>query len=210
MTIWASSSRDLTQNLVVFPFLVASIIAHELAHARAASLSGVPVRHIVLIWFGGFAEFWMAAKSRWSEAAIAIAGPAANLAIAGVGFTFLYFFASQESAFQLFFEGSVRIPYEHREPLAEVVANRLAWFNLAIGLFNLLPGLPLDGGHVLRAGLSTRMSRGRAGWIAAWCGFFIGLAIVIYAVWVESMWALIIGAFIAGSAWLERRRMRYE
>lgn len=217
-----ASGVDLVRALIFFTLIPLSVLAHELGHAFAARALNVPVRHIALTWFGGYASFHFLPQRR-HEAIIAFAGPATNLVIAALLWAALLWNAGSGtpglSAIDLASLGAgdpgaryITIPF--------VQARDLAWYdhairdgaliNLSLGLFNLLPGLPLDGGHILRAGLNARMSRGRATWIAAWAGFVIGLSVVAYAIWIESLWALIIGGFVAYSAWVERRRLRYE
>ncbi|MBC7767855.1 MAG: M50 family metallopeptidase [Phycisphaerales bacterium] len=201
-----SSGHDLVRTLVFFALVPASVLVHELGHAFTARALGVPVRHIALTWFGGYASFWVQ-SDRWREAAIAFAGPLANLSLGAVLLAL-----------------SAGIPDPNSVDLADglliVRSGDLAWWehairdgafiNVSLGLFNMLPGLPLDGGHILRAALSSRMSYGRAAWIAAWSGLVIGVVAVAYAFWVESLWALIIGGFIIYSAWQERRRLRFD
>jgi Zn-dependent protease len=210
--IWAGSTRDLAINLAVFPLLVASVVAHELAHARMAAAVGMPVRHIALTWFGGFAEFWTPPTRPWREAVVAFSGPAANLMLAAIGFLLVgVLFAPPPDP--LIDGGDIywrwRNP-QYQEPAFREVLSRVAWFNFALGLFNLLPGLPLDGGHMLRAFLQVRVSRGRASWIACWAGVLVGAGTVVAAFIYENVWTLLIGAFVILSAWLEKRRLRYD
>lgn len=199
-----SNGHGLLSAFIFVALIVASVLVHELAHALAARALGVPVRHIALTWFGGYASFWVQ-PTRWRDAAIAFAGPASNLAVAAI-----------------LLAGSANVPAPHaaqligsdifissRAPgLLEQTIRMAAYFNLAMGAFNLLPGLPLDGGHILRAALAMRMSWGRAGWIAAWAGVLIGAAAAAYAIWIESFTILFLGLFVAGNAWLERRTLR--
>lgn len=198
-----ASGTDLVRAIALVVIIVLSVLAHEIAHAIAARELGVPVRHIALTWFGGYAAFW-APPTHWRDAVIAFAGPAANLAIAatlsaalasmpdrGLELSGRFLVVNTE---QDFFEDIMRIG---------------AMVNLALGCLNLLPGLPLDGGHILRALLAMRMSWGRAGWIAAWAGIIIGAASIAYAIWVESFQFLFLGIFVGFSAWLERRALRY-
>lgn len=80
-----SSSHDLVRSLAFIVIVIGSVLTHELAHAFMARALGVPVRHIALTWFGGYASFWVE-PTRWRSAAIAFAGPAANLAIGAAFF----------------------------------------------------------------------------------------------------------------------------
>jgi Zn-dependent protease len=211
-----SSGGDLVRTLVFFTMIPLSVLAHELGHALAARALNVPVRHIALTWFGGYASFWLQPK-QWREAIIALAGPAANLVIG----TLLWIAASDlPSPNSIDLADSIGAGNPRDIVIPIVRSSDLTWFehaihegatiNLALGIFNLLPGLPLDGGHILRVALGVRMSRGRASWVAAWTGFAIGMGAVAYAIWIESFWLLIVGGFVGYSAWLERRRLHYE
>lgn len=200
-----ASGQGLIQALLFVIIAIASVLLHELAHALAARALGVPVRHIALTWFGGYASFWVQ-PTRWRDAAIAFAGPASNLALAAFLFAALANVPPPQAA-QII--GS-DIFISSREPsLLEHTVRTAAYLNLAMGAFNLLPGLPLDGGHILRATLAMRMPWGRAGCIAAWVGVLIGAAAAAYAIWIENFTILFLGLFVAGNAWLERRALRY-
>ncbi|MGH6950685.1 MAG: site-2 protease family protein, partial [Vitreimonas sp.] len=98
-------------------------------------------------------------------------------------------------------EGGMIYISQSPENLIETTVRALASVNLALGAFNLLPGLPLDGGHVLRSALSAVMPSRRAHAIAAFSGLVVGLGVVAYAVRVESLWMLLIGVFVLASAW---------
>ena len=110
----------------------ASVLAHELSHSVVAMARGIPVRGITLFIFGGVAQIAREAKTPMTEFLVAIAGPLCSLALAGVF-------------------------YAVRDPLAGMsrdlvyMASSLALFNLMVGVFNLVPGFPMDGGRVFRA-----------------------------------------------------------
>lgn len=200
-----ASGQGLVHALAFFVVAIASVLLHELAHALAARALGVPVRHIALTWFGGYAAFWVQ-PTRWRDAAIAFAGPASNLALAAVLFVALANVPTSHAAQMI--DSDIFI--SSREPsILEHTVRTAAYLNLAMGAFNLLPGLPLDGGHILRATLAMRLPWGRAGRIAAWAGVFIGAAAAAYAIWIENFTILFFGLFVAGNAWLERRALRH-
>jgi Zn-dependent protease/CBS domain-containing protein len=139
---------------------VGSILAHELAHAAAFRARGIPVRGITLYMFGGYTMGGTEATKPSDELLIAGVGPATT---AGLGFGFL--------ALHILARG------------ADLHALRamfgyLAALNLFMGAFNLLPGLPLDGGRVLMSILwSATGQRVRAARIAARVGQLVALAI---------------------------------
>ena len=139
-----------------------SVLLHELAHGAAGALLGrSPVRYELYLW-GGLTTFGPAPTgwSPWRSAAVSLSGPAANLALWGLG-----------SALQ----SKAELPI----PLY-VAVWALTWVNLALAVFNALPGLPLDGGHALASLIEQATGNRRLGLrIAAWGG----LAVVALILW---------------------------
>ncbi len=119
--------------------LLASLLAHELTHAIVARREGVKVLGVKLWLFGGIARLGGEAKTPGTDFRIAVSGPAMSLALAAV-------FAGVAAALRAVGTADVVV----------AVAWWLAGINLMIGLFNLLPGAPLDGGRILRAFLWRR------------------------------------------------------
>lgn len=110
-----------------------SIVLHEIMHSLVAMRFGIAIRSITLFIFGGASHLSHEAKSPWSEFIIAFAGPATNIVL---GLVLLGI--------------RTHFPWESA-PIIAVVFNYLAWINILIGLFNLVPAFPLDGGRMLRA-----------------------------------------------------------
>ncbi|HEU4545246.1 MAG TPA: site-2 protease family protein, partial [Microlunatus sp.] len=138
--------------------LYLSVLVHELSHTVVALRAGLPVRRISLHLLGGVSEIERPAKTAGREAGIAAAGPAVSLAIAAVAF----------GVSELLEPGTV----------ARLLARGLMVSNLVVGVFNLLPGLPLDGGRVLSAGVWRITGRRHVGTVvAAWLGR--GVAVVV-------------------------------
>ncbi len=129
-TIWALS-------LLTAVLFFVCIVLHELAHASVARLSGVPVRGITLFALGGIAQIEKDAATPGKEFWVAIAGPAVSVAI-GI--------ACRLAAASAGFVG----PGVAISGFAAVVG-WLAYINVALALFNLVPGFPLDGGRILRS-----------------------------------------------------------
>jgi Zn-dependent protease len=119
-----------TALLTALLFL-ASILFHELAHAWVARRDGVPVVSITLYIFGGLAQLGGKPKSAGSEFRIAAVGPASSIFLAA-----LFYALSQGLGERGFFGASTEW---------------LAYINLVLALFNLLPGYPLDGGRILES-----------------------------------------------------------
>ncbi|OBB63600.1 MULTISPECIES: site-2 protease family protein [unclassified Mycobacterium] len=178
--------------------LLASLVAHELAHAVVARRAGVSVGSVTLWLFGGVTTLGGEAKTPKAAFRIAIAGPATSLALAAA------------------FGGLVAALHTVRAaPIVIGVASWLAAINLLLGLFNLLPGAPLDGGRVLRAilwrrhGDSVRASIGaaHAGRVVAFILIGLGLAEFLLGGVVGGVWLAFIGWFIFAASREEETRI---
>jgi Zn-dependent protease/CBS domain-containing protein len=112
--------------------LFASVLLHELAHSLVARARGLPVSSITLFIFGGVSNLQQEPQSPGVEFVMAIVGPLTSLVIGGVS---------------LF----LGLAIGHNSPLVSAVLNYLGIANLLLGVFNLIPGFPLDGGRVLRS-----------------------------------------------------------
>ncbi len=178
--------------------LLASLLAHELAHAIVARRAGVAVGSVTLWLFGGVTTLGGEAKTPKAAFRIAIAGPATSLALAAI------------------FGGLVVALHTVRAaPIVIGVASWLAVINLLLGLFNLLPGAPLDGGRVLRAvlwrrhGDSVRAGIGaaHAGRVVAFILIGLGLAEFVAGGLVGGVWLAFIGWFIFAASREEETRI---
>jgi Zn-dependent protease len=137
--------------------LCASVLAHELAHTVAALRAGLPVRSITLFLLGGVSEIEKPSRNPRQEAWIAGVGPLMSLVLALVAFLV-----------------TRALP---EDTLGRLFADGLLLTNLFVGAFNLLPGLPLDGGRVLSAAVWQASGRRETGTVAAaWVGR--GVAVV--------------------------------
>ena len=174
---------------------VAALAAHEIAHAIVARRWGVQVRSITLWALGGITSLDGNPPTARADLQIAVAGPATSLA-AGVLF-------SGAAALARFAHGPA------------VLAAALAWLslmNVALAVFNLLPGAPLDGGRILRALLWKRYGdRQRASQAAARAGQFVGLGIAVLGLlelvgWrdIGGLWLVLIGWFLVAAARAEQ------
>jgi Zn-dependent protease len=169
-------------------FMFGSVLLHELGHSVVALRYKIPVRSITLFIFGGVAQIGAEPPSAISEFWIAIAGPVTSFALA------LIFCLLQSIV------GSLA-------PLL-AIAKYLAYINGALGLFNLIPGFPLDGGRVFRAILwGTTHSLRRATFIAANVGRLIAYLFILLGVWQiftgnfgNGLWIAFIGWFLETAA----------
>jgi Zn-dependent protease len=167
--------------------LMASLLAHELAHALVARRSGVKVQGLTLWLFGGVATLEDEAKSPGDDLRIAIVGPATSV---GLAFSF-----GLVAAVADLLGGAA---------LLVAVAWWLAVVNLVLGVFNLVPGAPLDGGRVLRAWRWRRhgdrvratVEAARAGRAVAFVLVGLGLLQLAAGAGVGGVWAIFLGWFV--------------
>jgi Zn-dependent protease len=169
--------------------LFGSVLLHEIGHSLIAKAQGIPVRSISLFLFGGVAEIDRESRSPLQALQVAIAGPAVSLILA-IGFTAL--------------SRSLTIT----TPLG-VIVHDLAQLNLVLCLFNLIPGLPLDGGQVLKAavwqitgdrlqGMRYAVASGQMiGSLAIGVGLFGSLTVPGLGV---GLWLALVGWFIIRNA----------
>ncbi|RLZ03210.1 peptidase M50B family protein [Kocuria tytonicola] len=146
--------------------LALSVLVHELAHAAAGRAAGWPVTRIVLTLMGGHTAFGAVHSRPLPTALVSLAGPLSNVALAAAGTVGLSF-----------------VPESAAGPvwaLAELVV--LA--NWVLGVFNLLPGLPLDGGRVVESVIwAVTGSESRGTVVAAWFGRAIAAGVLAWAMW---------------------------
>jgi Zn-dependent protease len=153
----------LPRYLVAVAFVVLlylSVLIHELSHSVVARAFRLPVRRILLYPLGGFSEIEQEPPTPGQEFLVSAAGPAMSLLLAALGF----------GVYELF----------NPPGIAGVLVDRLILANAVVGVFNLLPGLPLDGGRVLRAGLWKLT--GKSGYstaLAAWAGRVIAIVLAL-------------------------------
>jgi Zn-dependent protease len=171
--------------------LLASLLAHELAHAIVARRAGIPILGVTLWIFGGVTRLGGQAKTPQTAFRIAVAGPATSLLLAAL-------FAGAAAGLRILGVGHMAVG----------VAWWLAGINTLLGIFNLLPGAPLDGGQVLRAWLwrrhgdPTRAAVGaaRAGRMLAFVLIAFGLLEFLAGAMVAGVWLAFIGWFIFTAA----------
>ncbi|MGK8507658.1 site-2 protease family protein [Nocardia asiatica] len=174
--------------------LCAALLAHELAHSLIARRNGVRVERIVLWLLGGVSELTDEPREARADLRIALAGPVTSLAIALVAFA----------------GAAASAAADPDGPITAVLV-WLAVMNAVLGLFNLLPGAPLDGGRVLRAAIWWRTGdRLRAATWAARSGqvlgtvlLMLGLAELILFGHLGGVWLMLLGWFLQSAAFAE-------
>jgi Zn-dependent protease len=185
--------------LIAFGFAVLlylSVLLHELAHSVVAKLLGLPVRRIVIYFLGGVSEIEKEPDTPGREFAVAVAGPALSFALGGIFF----------GVWKLVDHPTSSVAFASLQYLVTAM-----WVsNVVVGIFNMLPGLPLDGGRVLRSAVWAITRRPLAGTqAAAWAGRALAVGVLIYAIATahdtssgEGLYTLVWAAFIASFIWI--------
>ena len=161
----------------------AIIVLHELGHALVARRFGIRTFDITLLPIGGVARLERFPEDPVKELLIAIAGPLVNFALAGALYSVLAATGATPSLHDVTTAGGS-------------VLAKLMWINLMIGVFNLTPAFPMDGGRVFRALLAMRLPYVRATDIAARVGQAIALVIGIAGMFSSPMLVLVAATLI--------------
>ncbi|SEE45635.1 Zn-dependent protease (includes SpoIVFB) [Arthrobacter alpinus] len=151
--------------------LLFSVLMHELAHAVAAKMFGWTTHKIVLNLWGGHTEFDFSKATPGKALVVAFAGPIANFVLAGLGWLVTLGLPNSEAG-----------PVSLGMAIAMLLANIFIWANLLIGFFNVLPGLPLDGGRLVESIVWKSTGSQEKGTVAAgWAGRVIVIIILAVA-----------------------------
>lgn len=158
------------------------VVLHEIGHSLMARHYGIVVRDIILLPIGGVSEMEEIPQDPKQEISISIVGPLVSFSLAVI-FYILSVATSQSTSFgQLsVFKGNI-------------VAN-LFWMNLILGLFNLIPAFPMDGGRVLRGILATRIDSLRATKVAVGVGQVFAIILFFFGIFFN-LWLALIAIFI--------------
>ena len=184
--------RWLTALLTALLFF-ASILFHELAHAWVARRNGIPVVSVTLYIFGGIAQLGGKAKTSGAEFRIAAIGPASSIFLAAVFY-------------------GINRGFGDRGYLG-ASSEWLAYINLILALFNLLPGYPLDGGRILESlvwGFTRKQETGvrvagTAGQIIAYGLMALGAYRAFQGDIIGGIWSILIGFVLHNAATTEKR-----
>ncbi len=180
-----------TMGVVAALLLFLSVLLHELSHSAVARRRGIHVEGITLFIFGGVAQTSMEASRPVDEFLLTAAGPLASVVLAGI------FYGLGVGADFAGWGG----------PVTEI-AGYLAFLNLALAIFNLVPGFPLDGGRLLRSAVwHFTGSLRKATRLATTAGRGFGYLMILAGLWflwqgalINGMWLAFIGWFLANAA----------
>ena len=177
------SGLSVTLSAVIFSV----VVMHEFGHILAARRFGIKTKDVILSPLGGMARLEKLPDTPNQEIAVAAAGPAVNLVLAGLGFLAQPLFTGATLSGQ--FLGALT-----------------GWFvtiNLFLLGFNLIPALPMDGGRILRALLSKKMGHLKATQTAAKIARWTALLMALYAIYSAQFMLLFIAGFIFVMSWVE-------
>ncbi len=188
----------LVMGIVASLVLFASIVVHELSHSLVARALGYEVHSITLFVFGGVSEIGGEPRTARDEAAISIVGPLSSFALAGA------------------LEGA-RIALSP-PPAPAAVLDYLAMANMAVAVFNMFPGFPLDGGRVLRAtfralGDGLLRATRKASLVGQGLGFgLMGLGALSFLLGggLGGIWLALVGWFLRNSADASYRQLAFR
>jgi Zn-dependent protease len=194
-----SPAAYLLMGLIAAFFLFVCLLLHELSHAFIAQANNLPISGITLFIFGGVAHMEKEPASPGVEFKMAAAGPIMSLLLGAV------FFIISLTLYRL---GASSIFYS--------ISDYLVFLNLAVAVFNLLPGFPLDGGRLLRAAIwhfsgdvrratliASSIGKGLAGLM-----IFLGLLLLLIGNLLSGLWFIFLGFFLMEAADTSYRQLR--
>jgi Zn-dependent protease len=191
---WSAGGAVVMAGLVWIGALFSFVVAHEISHCLVARRRGATVEGILLLPIGGLSQLTRMPEAPDDELAVAIVGPLTSL---GIGVTVMAagFMAGSRLWPPTLFAGDWWA--------------RLAWLNLLLGAFNLLPALPMDGGRVLRAALARRRSKLEATLLAGRVARYLAGAMVVVGLFYD-VWLVLIGLFVLLGANAEEQAARHS
>ena len=178
------------------------VLLHEFGHALTARRFGVQTQDIILLPIGGIARLNRLPEQPLQELLVALAGPAVNFGIALLLFPL----------WRALGEGSPWIIqswlYAHLDAGSMLLS--LIQLNVLLGVFNLVPAFPMDGGRILRALMAIPFGRFRATQIAVRIGQGMAVLLIAFAIWKLDPVAAFVGIFVFVTAAGEYQTIRYE
>ncbi|MEM8778542.1 MAG: site-2 protease family protein, partial [Cyanobacteria bacterium P01_G01_bin.49] len=189
-------------GLIMALLLFGSVLLHELGHSLVARAQGIKVNSITLFLFGGVAAIERESETPAEAFWVAIAGPLVSFSLSGLFFSLAYWFRTVT-----FLPNMTENAPLFKGLLGYMMAD-VARINLVLGIFNLIPGLPLDGGQVLKAivwkikddrftGVRWAAASGK---LVGWFGIAFGLFIILLTGTLSGLWIVFVGWFVRRNA----------
>jgi len=192
----ASGAAAALSAVILLLLVFGCVLLHEMGHVLVALRFGIMTPKIVLYPIGGIAWMKKIPKDPGQELLVALAGPAVNIFLAALAFLLLGGIVPANRNFEGFSVGTFAVA--------------LLWINLVLGLFNLVPAFPMDGGRALRALLAMKLSYERATLIAVRIGEITGVGFAVFAVVSQNPVLFLIGLFLIFSASAEGSFVKRE
>ncbi|MGE3399819.1 MAG: hypothetical protein DA329_11505 [Candidatus Nitrosocosmicus sp.] len=189
---------SITGTIILF----LSVLLHELSHSIVAKSYGIRVRQIMLFIFGGVSDIEEEPKEFKKEFKMAIVGPAVSLVLSTIFAVFWWITSIPITS------SSTDDFYNTALTMINGIFFYSSFLNLILGIFNLVPAFPMDGGRILRSLLfsrnknydkSTRIAV-RIGVIISYVFFGLGILIILSGSFVSGMWIILIGWFLQNGA----------
>lgn len=194
LLLFVVNSGSIISGFCLAVLLAFSVVLHELGHSLMARVFGFETRDITISLVGGCASLMALPSKAWQEFMTAIAGPLVSFALAIISFGII-----------------------STIPIANEVV--YSWFyylcvlNMMLGMFNLLPALPMDGGRIFKSLLRLKYDKVKSTYIAMYVGRVLAVALVVLPLLgINSIWifpiggSLFIRALIAWMIWQESKR----
>ncbi len=202
-------------GIVTTLVLFISVLLHELAHSLVAQSRGMKVSSITLFIFGGVSNLEEEPATAWTEFSMAIVGPLTSVVLGGIFWGITIALTRHSITFGNLFSGA------NQNTALEAVIGYMGWINILLGVFNLLPGFPLDGGRVLRSILwgssgnlmSATNVASTVGRVMGWAFIGLGIYIIFFPIkyigggLFSGLWIAFIGWFLQSAADASRREI---
>ena len=196
LSLWVSRDEGWQVGVRLFVLVIlvfACVVGHEFTHSLRARALGIEVPYITLYPMGGVASMSRIPRKPLQEFTIALVGPLFNFALAALLYFPLYFLIGKEDLFSPSLESWPR-----------TFAN-LFWANPVLGLFNLLPAFPMDGGRMLRSALACKLDYLHATRISVFLGRFFAILFFLFGVWKQHWMLVLVGIYVYFAASKEMR-----
>ncbi len=195
----AQGATGVGRGFALVGLVLASVILHEMGHLLATLHEHLPGRSVVLLPIGGVNLLQEPSRQKLEpnrEVRIALTGPIVNLLLAFLAAAVVLGVAPEAALWTQPFVYSGNLP------------RSFFWINLFLGLFNLLPAYPADGGRIVRALLARRMDQVRATRRAVSIGQGFAMAFILGGIW--NTWLMLVGFFLFVAAKLEDRSAVFQ